>query len=195
MSAAPVQGGLEFFTESGVDPVFVWVLRGFLALVFARALVGKLRAPGEFVSAVRGYALVPPSLAVGVAAFLLLAEAALVPGLLIAASGRAAALGAGALLFVYAGAVGINLARGRRDIDCGCAGPARRQPLHEWLLARNLLYSVLAWGAAAAPAARSLIWLDALTMTLALSALYALATAFDGLAALAPSLRRAGGRA
>lgn len=194
MSAA-AQGGLALFTGSGVDPVLVWVLRGFLAAIFARAGVAKLRAPGEFVSAIRGYALLPPALAVGVAAFLLLAEVALVPALLIAASAQAAALGAGVLLLVYAAAVGINLARGRRDIDCGCAGPGRRQSLHEWLLARNLLYVAVAAGAALAPVARPLFWLDALTVILAVSALTALAIAFDGLAALAPSLRRAGGSA
>ena len=98
-------------------------------------------------------------------------------------------------LLVYAAAVGMNLARGRRDIDCGCAGFGRRQSLHEWLLARNLLYVVIAGGAALVPVARPLTWFDALTALLAVSALAALAMAFDGLAALAPSFRRLDERA
>ena len=106
-------------------------------------------------------------------------------------AGRAAVVGG----LVYAAAVGMNLARGRRDIDCGCAGFGRRQSLHEWLLARNLLYVVIAGGAALVPVARPLTWFDALTALLAVSALAALAMAFDGLAALAPSFRRLDERA
>ena len=40
-----------------------------------------------------------------------------------------AAAAAALLLALYAGAIGVNLARGRRDIDCGCGGPASRQPI------------------------------------------------------------------
>ena len=190
-----MQGGLDLLSGPSADPLFVWVMRGFLAFVFARALAAKLRAPGEFVAAIRGYALLPSSLVVAAAALLLLAEAVLVPSLLVAASARTAALAAAALLLVYAAAVGMNLARGRRDIDCGCAGFGRRQSLHEWLLARNLLYVVIAGGAALVPVARPLTWFDALTALLAVSALAALAMAFDGLAALAPSFRRLDERA
>ena len=39
---------------------------------------------------------------------------------------RPPACAAAALLALYAGAIAINLIRGRRDIDCGCAGAARR---------------------------------------------------------------------
>ena len=48
------------------------------------------------------------------------------------------------LLSLYTAAIVLNLARGRRDIDCGCGGPGSRQTLHEWLVWRNLAYLTLA---------------------------------------------------
>lgn len=195
MSAVPAEGGFDLLVGLGSDPVLVWVVRSFLALVFVRALVAKLRSPAHFVSAIRGYELLPTALSGLVAVFLLAAELAVVPALLVPALARGACLGAGALLLLYAGAMGINLARGRRDVDCGCAGPAKRQAVHEWLLARNLLYVAMAWLGAASPGVRSLAWLDGVTIVLAVVSLGVLAIAFDALAALAPSPSRAGGRA
>jgi hypothetical protein len=46
---------------------------------------------------------------------------------------------AGGLLAAYGLAMGVNLARGRNDIDCGCFGPAKRQTLNGWLVARNIV--------------------------------------------------------
>lgn len=183
-----------FGFDGGIDPVVAWSQRIFLAVVFARALFGKLRAPRAFVTAIRGYALLPNTIVVvGGAAFGLLAlEAAVVVGLLLADHASAASLLAGGLLLIYTGAIGFNLARGRRDIDCGCGGPGMRTPLHEWLLARNALYLVMAGCAALPIGSRDLIWLDSLTIVLAVLSLAALALAFDGLAALVPGLRRDG---
>jgi hypothetical protein len=48
------------------------------------------------------------------------------------------------LLVLFTGAIGINLMRGRTDIDCGCFGPALRQQLSGWLLLRNLFLMILA---------------------------------------------------
>ncbi|MGH8629603.1 MAG: MauE/DoxX family redox-associated membrane protein, partial [Burkholderiales bacterium] len=49
-----------------------------------------------------------------------------------------------ALLLVYALAMGINLARGRRDIDCGCFKSALKQTISGWLIGRNLLLAAAA---------------------------------------------------
>ncbi|MBW2724378.1 MAG: methylamine utilization protein MauE, partial [Deltaproteobacteria bacterium] len=89
------------------------------------------------------------------------------------------------VLCLYSLAIGINLARGRRDIDCGCAGPLARQTLHEMLVARNLVYAALALGAAAPMSLRAFGWLDGLTIGFGVVALFALAVAIDGLAAMA----------
>jgi len=56
----------------------------------------------------------------------------------------AAALGLLILLLLFTGAIGINLMRGRVNIDCGCFGPLLRQELSGWLLLRNLFLMILA---------------------------------------------------
>ena len=183
-------------TQVAVDPVVAWTLRIFLAAVFARALYGKLSAPGDFAEAIRGYQILPDRawLARAVGAALLALEIAIVVGLLLPASGNEAAAGAAGLLVLYSAAIALNLARGRRDIDCGCAGPGRSALLHEWLLARNGLYLALAWVAAlpapAGVAARELIWLDVSTVALAVVSLATLALAFEALVSLAPVAAR-----
>ena len=83
-------------------------------------------------------------------------EAALAFALLVPASRHLAALGAAALLAGYALAIGINLWRGRRDIDCGCAGPEQAQPIRPVLLARNAALVGLALVASLAPLGRDL---------------------------------------
>ena len=90
------------------------------------------------------------------------------------------------LLLVYSGAIVLNLARGRRDIDCGCAGPARRQGLHEMLVVRNAAYVALAFAATLPSAVRALGWLDFFTVAAGALALTTLSLAVDELAAIAP---------
>jgi len=48
------------------------------------------------------------------------------------------------LLAAYTTAIALNLARGRREIDCGCAGPGQEQTLSGWLLGRNLFLIAIA---------------------------------------------------
>ena len=114
---------------------------------------------------------------------LLALEGALVPALLVPVSAAAACLAAAALLGAYTFAIVVNLRRGRRDIDCGCAGPARRQTLHELLVVRNLALVAAALVAMLAPGTRALGWLDAVTIAASLVALLALVAALEGLAA------------
>jgi hypothetical protein len=178
--------------QAAADPVVSWALRVFLAAVFARALYGKLRAPGEFARAIRGYEILPErhGLALASAGALLALEGALVAGLLLPGAASIAAAGAAGLLALYSAAIALNLARGRRDIDCGCAGPGRSAALHEWLLARNGLYIAMALCAGLPQAARELVWLDAATLGLAVVSLSILALAFEALVAQAPRVRR-----
>src|SRR5262249_14927936 len=51
---------------------------------------------------------------------------------------------AAALLGLYAAAIAVNLARGRRHLDCGCTGPALRRPISGWLVLRNLVLVAIA---------------------------------------------------
>ena len=101
-----------------------------------------------------------------------------------------AAAGA-ALLGLYGTAIAVNLARGRRHIDCGCGGAAARREISAWLVARNGLAAAAALAVAGVPeAARGLVWLDACTVVAATAMLAACWSAADHLLALAPGFAR-----
>ncbi len=92
------------------------------------------------------------------------------------------------LLFFYATAISINLYRGRRDIDCGCNGPATTQALSWWLVFRNLLFLGLVLLAMGPSIDRSLNWLDLFTILLAVLVASGLYLGFNQLLAQAPRL-------
>ena len=60
-------------------------------------------------------------------------------GLLHAPTRQPTAIASMTLLAIYTGAIASNLARGRREIDCGCFASSARVPLSPWLIARNLI--------------------------------------------------------
>lgn len=62
------------------------------------------------------------------------------------------------LLTGYTAAIAFNIIRGRRDIDCGCAGPGQQQTISGWLLGRNLLLIALALLSGSALQAQHLGW-------------------------------------
>lgn len=174
---------------TALDPAASWAASGALALVFAQAAWHKARDLGAFSAAVANYELIPAALAPLAATQLLVAEILLVGTLALPPARTAAALGALALLALYAGAIALNLARGRRDVDCGCTGPALRQPLSGWLLLRNAALGALAIAAAAPTTARALAPADALPIAGGAAALFALFLAGNQLAANAPRSR------
>ena len=71
-----------------------------------------------------------------------------------------------ALLTIFSGAIAINLARGRTNIDCGCFGPALRQELSGWLLLRNLFLMILAAVVILPASDRAIESLDVVTIVL-----------------------------
>lgn len=115
-----------------------------LSYVFATAALHKWRDMDEFAMVLDNYGVLPGSW-VGIASRLIggaevsVAVALLAPGLAVYGGVAAAAM-----LFTYAGGIALNLARGRRSMDCGCGGSGQRQLLSEWLLVRNCLLIVLA---------------------------------------------------
>jgi Methylamine utilisation protein MauE len=171
-----------------VDPLLALCARLALALLFAVAAAHKLRDVGAFRAALEGYRLLPPPWAVPAGALLIAAEIGVAAALCLPRVSGAASLTAAGLLGLYGYAMAINLARGRRDIDCGCGGPARRQPLSGWLLGRNAALALAALLAALPTTGRALGWLDALTALAAVTALALLYVAADGLLATAPRL-------
>lgn len=140
------------------------MLRGALAFVFAEAAVHKLRDPAAFSGIVRGHALVPDGLAPGVTASLITGEGLAALALLAPIGAAPGAVLALALLGVYSTAIGVNLARGRRDVDCGCLGPGQRQSLAPWMLLRNGILGIAAAACLIPLAARPLSWLDGISI-------------------------------
>jgi len=176
-----------------LDPAIELVMRGGLALLLLGAALQKARDFAAFRSAVIGYALAPERLAMAIAVTLAGVEAAIGVALLAPASIglRAPALVATALLLaLYAAAIAVNLVRGRRDIDCGCAGPNARQPLSEWLLVRNALLVAAALVCLGGAGARPLSWIDALTVAGGVAMLVAAWLAGHRLLANAPAIAR-----
>jgi len=173
-----------------MDPIFGGTLCGALALLFLVAAAHKLRDPEAFRAQLDDYRLVPGRATPAVAAAVVAGE--LATGLaFLAPSLRAAADGAAlALLGVYSAAIAVNLLRGRRDIDCGCSGPALRQPLSPWLLVRNALLAGVALACLAPLRTRSLIWVDGVSMLGGVAVLALLYAASNRLLASAPAFAR-----
>ena len=145
-----------------IDPVLAVSLRCLLAAVFASAAWHKASNPSTFRATLRAYRVLPTRISGFTASLLPGLELAVAVGLLLPTH-RWAAYAALGMLSAYTAAIGINLLRGRRDIDCGCFGPAHRVRLSELLLLRNALLMGAAAVVLAPLAPRPLVWVDILT--------------------------------
>jgi hypothetical protein len=173
-----------------MDPVITGSICIGMSLLFAVAAAHKLRAPAAFRSAMDQYRLLPPRVSGSAAAFFVAAELTAALLVLIPAA-RAAGLAIMAgLLLVYTTGIGINLYRGRRDIDCGCNGPASRQPLSGWLVLRNLALLGLVLLAAQPAAGRPWSWLDGVVVAFTVLIAGGLYLALNQLLAQAPRMVR-----
>lgn len=175
---------------TAVDPAVQLIVRAALSMLFAWAALHKIRDAPAFRTALATYALLPGNWTVPAATLLTAAEATVVAALWIPGLDRAGAGGAAALLLLYAGAISLNLLRGRREIDCGCAGAARRQPLSAWLVARNVAIAAAALAATLPAATRPLKWVDAVTIVAGVAASVLLHAAAEALLATAPRIAR-----
>jgi hypothetical protein len=176
-----------------LDPAVHAVLRAALAALLATAAVHKLRDRAAFRTVVADYALAPAALSGVLAAAVAASEVATV--VLLLAAPAAGGVAAAVLFGVYAAAIGANLARGRRAIDCGCGGPAHRQTLSGWLVARNAGLVAAALLVALPVGARPLLWVDALTIAGGTAVAAAAWIALDRLLALVPAAHRIRGTA
>ena len=146
-----------------IDPVVHHVLRAALAFLFLSAAAHKLGDLTQFRAAVSAYDIVPG----GVAWILVGLELAAGIGLALGWSAPLPALGAAGILAIYSTAIGVNLARGRHTMDCGCGGPAGRVSLRWGLVGRNAVLIAAALALTLPLARRPLVWLDAFTITAA----------------------------
>jgi methylamine utilization protein MauE len=171
-----------------MDPVVDAMVRAGLTLLLGAAAAHKLRDPATFAATLAEYRVLPPAVVPAVARLVPLVEAAVALGL--ATSIVVGPAAAACLLAVYATAIGLNLARGRRDLDCGCGGPGTRRPIGTGLVVRNVALAAAALAVARPPASRELVWIDGLTVVAGTIALAAAYVAVDRLVAQAPALAR-----
>jgi hypothetical protein len=176
------------------DPIFVIAAALTVAVILASAATHKLRAAARFANQVEDYQLLPRALVRPVSRVLPFVEVAVAFALLVPASRHVAALAAAALLAGYALAISINLWRGRRDIDCGCAGPEQAQPIRPVLLARNAVLVSLALVASLAPHSRDLGVFDSFVVIASAAVALLIYAAADGLMANSPRLLKLIGR-
>jgi hypothetical protein len=150
-----------------IDPILQSTAALTLALVFGIAGVGKMMAWAELEGVIRNYRIAPGALAPLLSRVVPPVEILVTIAVLIPATRALGGLGALVLLTVFAVAMGINLLRGRTDIDCGCFRSTLRQNLSWWLLVRNAILAVLALGCLMAPAERDLGWADSFVIVMA----------------------------
>lgn len=164
-----------------LDPLVILIACGVLIALFVRAIWHKLSDLDVFKASFADYEIVPQALIAPAALILVLAEAAIVVGLVVPVTRSAAAVGALLLLILYGGAIAINLRRGRYMIDCGCGGSG--QGLSWFLVARNVILAVLAVMAAATPATRDISLSDGIVLGLSVITVWLLILACEQVAA------------
>lgn len=146
-----------------LDPAIGYLLLGCFALLFLSAASQKLRALPRFAEILRAYRVLPAG-AVRLAVLLPLLELSLGLALLVPSTRMTAAGAGAALLALYAGAIALNLARGRRDLACGCGGFDEARPIAPWMVVRNLLLASLLVATLLSWQVRTLLATDLLTV-------------------------------
>lgn len=125
-------------------------LRLFLATLFARAVWHKLSQQPSFQAELSAYRLLPESFTLPVVYGLAIAEIFCALGLLFFNTAIVVAM---TLLVIYGLAIAVNLWRGNRHIDCGCASWLSPRKTLSWaLVLRNLLLALLAFTSLFLPA-------------------------------------------
>ena len=147
-----------------IDPAVACLLIASVALLFLVAAVHKLRDLRRFREVFAAYRLLPLAVGRSVAPAIPALELAVAVALLFE-NLRMPALWTGvSLLLAYAIAIAINLARGRRDLDCGCGGPNDRRPIAAWMVWRNIGIAILLAAASLPWSDRALVLTDGVTV-------------------------------
>lgn len=122
---------------------FALAIRTLVSLVFLTAAYGKLGHGAPFQGVVANFRLLPEFMVTPVAYSIPPVELLLGATLLLGVAYPWPELSAAGLLLLFALAIGINLRRGRRHIDCGCFQRALKQTLSWALVMRNVLLALL----------------------------------------------------
>jgi hypothetical protein len=147
------------------DPVTQWGGALLLSLLLLSAAWHKVREGEAFSLTLAAWRVVPAAFVPLTRWALALIEVDLALGLLLPSQRLLALPVTAVLLLVYGGGLALNLARGRRDLDCGCGGSAQR--ISGALVLRNAMLAgaaLLLWAAADHGPARPLEAFDFLTL-------------------------------
>jgi Methylamine utilisation protein MauE len=126
-----------------LDPVIGILLLSSFAILFASAALHKWRNLQQFEAVLAAYRVLPSRSWLRLHAVVPALESLIALGLLTRATYATASAAGAVLLSGYAGAMALNLLRGRRDIACGCGGPDERRTIAAWMVWRNLLLALL----------------------------------------------------
>lgn len=164
-----------------LDPALGSLLVLCIALLLAAAAIHKLRNPAAFAEVFAAYDLIPAAVARPLAWLIPAIELCVALALLWLPLRRMAIFAGMALFTAYGFGLGLNLARGRRDLDCGCAPAGNRRRIAAWMVWRNAVL-VLALGIAALPwTPRAWSGADFVTLAGGIAALCTLYVAIDRL--------------
>ena len=161
------------------DPVAAGAVAGCVALILFAAAWHKFSEPDIFAGALDAYQLLPSIAVMPIARLLPYVEVSIALLVLIPATRPAGLVACAGLITIYALAIVVNLARGRRQIDCGCGGDVH---LLSWgLVLRNTGLAAIALAMSGPSVARPFEWLDAVTLVVGVLALYGSYLTFDEL--------------
>lgn len=180
--------GMAYYSGTMLDPAVGSLIVACFATLFATAGLHKLRDLPRFDEVFTAYALVPRIGRLRTAPLVPLLELAVTLGLLGGVSRGYAAVAGAALLSAYAGAIAVNLRRGRHDLDCGCGGPNGARKIAPWMVWRNFALAAILTSILLPWSARPLTATDALTIGCGLVAASLLYLCLDRL--LGPTGRR-----
>ena len=171
-----------------MDPLITIIISICMSLMFGFAAAHKLRAVAVFRATIHEYQLIPQKMAAPVAVLLIASELTAALLVLVPALRVTGLIMMAVLLFIYTVGIGINLLRGRRDIDCGCSGPTSRHELSGWLVLRNLVLLSLVIMAANPFIQRPMNWLDVVVIGFSVMVASGLYAGMNQLLAQSPRL-------
>ena len=141
---------MDFLTW-GPPPVAQMILRLLLSMIFFISSTHKIRQPQQFVATIASYDLLPKAWHKSLAFIIICTEATVSILLFLGWQSRTVAAVCIFMLMIFSYAIGINLIRGRTDLDCGCFGSKHSGKFNLKLIGRNFILLltavyVILWG-------------------------------------------------
>ncbi|MCI0555123.1 MAG: DoxX family membrane protein [Anaerolineae bacterium] len=133
------------FIAWNLSPFAQMLLRLLLSMIFFTSSINKIRQPQQFITAIASYDLLPKTWHKSLAITIICVEVAVSILLFLGWQSRTAAMLCILILFGFSCAIGINLIRGRTNLECGCFGRKHTQKISFGLIVRNLILAVAAY--------------------------------------------------